>query len=412
MQLANAAPRDDLTAAQVSSLIEAENLQVSAGLELLDADENLIEDISADLVGGTVDRGNYRSIHGTCRLRISRELAWGSQRVKPYLVLTGPQQPTTEALTVVGDVLTVGGEPLTVDIADTTVRARFNLGVFLLSTPERRAGETPATYDVDGYDKLEILAHPHGTTFSAAAGAAYLTLVADLIAAAGESKVLLDQSAAATVLPTARVWPLVRQSDDDGATEGATTLQIINALLESVGYRSLWVDQDGFYRSEPYRSPAERGAEWTYSADSATTTVAEDRTASADYFATPNRWVFVRNDPAAASFPAEGDGIYTVVNQSDGLTSVDARGRTITRVVPLDASSQASLVKQGDRIVENDKRLDDWLALSVSLNPLHGHFDVVSVTDAQLGLTGAKYVVTDWSLPLDGSDMTLDLKAV
>ena len=391
------AARDGLTAAQVTALIEADNIEVSAGLELLDSDDTFIDDISADFVGGTIDRGNYRTIHSTCRLRISRELVWGNQRVKPYLNLTD------------GDGTT----------------ARFDLGVFVLSTPERRAGETPATFDVDGYDKLEILNHPHGTSYEAAAGDAYLTLVEALITGAGESKMLIGQSAVATVLPTTRVWPLVRQStgDDDGQGDdapgrsdrpagGATTLQIINALLEAVGYRSLWVDQDGYYRSEPYAAPADRGAEWTYSADSSTTTVAEDRVSSADYFDTPNRWVFVRNDPAASTFPSEGDGIYTVLNQSDGLTSIDARGRTITRVVPLDASSQTALVAQGDQIVDNDKRLDKRLTLNVSVNPLHGHFDVVSVIDAQLGLVAAKYVVTDWSLPLDGSDMTLDMKAV
>jgi len=189
-------------------------------------------------------------------------------------------------------------------------------------------------------------------------------------------------------------------------------LGIINDLLEAIGYRSLWVGPDGYYRSEPYVAPADRGAEWTYSADSATTTVAEDRTSSADYFDTANRWIFVRDDPAASTFPTEGDGIYTVTNQSDGPTSIDQRGRTIPTVVPLDAASQPALVSQGDRIVATSKRLDRRLSLSVGVNPLHSHFDVVTIIDAQLGLSGAKYVVTDWSMPLTGEDTQLDLKAV
>lgn len=399
--------RDDLTAAQVTALIEAENLEVTAGLELYDADETFIEDISDDLVGGTVDRGNYRTIHGTCRLLISRELQWGSQRVKPYLILTASEQiDDTWNSGTWNDGNWNGG---------TQLRARFDLGVFLLSTPERRAGETPATFDVDGYDKLEILAHPHGTSYEAAEGDAYLTLVEDLITGAGESKILLDQTAAATTLPTTRVWPLLDRSSEGQGQEGGgspTTLNIVNDLLAAVGYRALWVDQDGYYRSEPYQAPADRGAEWTYSADSDTTTVAEDRMAGADYFATPNRWVFVNDDPAATTFPTEGDGIYTTLNQSDGPTSIDERGRTITRVVPLAAASQTDLVTQGDAIVATDKRLDQRLTLSVSPNPLHLHFDVVAVTDAQLGLTAKKYLVTDWSLPLDGGDQSLEMKAV
>lgn len=405
MQLANGAPRDDLTAAQVTALIEAENIEVTAGLELYDSDENFIEDISDDLLDGTIDRGNYRTIHGTCRLRISRELVWGSQRVKPYLTLTSGAGADGSW----GD--GVWGDGTWNDIAGTS--ARFNLGVFLLSTPERRAGETPATFDVDGYDKLEILAHPHGISYEAAAGDAYLTLVEALIAGAGESKVLIDQSAAAEVLPTTRVWPLIRQAADEGIEQGATTLQIINALLESVGYRSLWVDQDGYYRAEPYRSPADRGAEWAYSADSATTTVAEDRIAGADYFDTPNRIVAVRNDPGESTFPSEGDGIATALNQSDGPTSIDQRGRTITQIVMVDGvASQSVLEQRANEILDTAKRLDKRLSLSVSPNALHGHFDVVAVTDAQLGLGGAKYLVTDWSLPLDGGDMNLELRAV
>lgn len=371
MQSKTAPPRDHLTATQVTDLIEADALQVDFGADLYDSDETFIEDISGDLAGGEVERGNFRTIHGTCRLAISKELAWGSQRIKPYMTLS-----------------------------DGTVEARFNLGVFLLSTPERQAGESPATFDVDGFDKLEVLAHPHGSTYSASSGDAYLTLVEDLIAGAGESKVRLDQAESSTTLSSGRVWDLE-----------TTTLTIVNSLLRAVGYRSLWVDQDGYYRSEPYVSPADRGADWDYSADSATTTVGQERTASADFFATPNRWVFVLDDPEASTFPSEGDGIYTVTNQSDGDTSVDARGRTITRVEFLDASSQTSLETQGDRMVESDKRLDRRLALNVSPNPLHRHFDIVRVFDAELGVNGRKYVVTDWRLPLDGSDMQLDLKA-
>ena len=374
MQIANGDPRGDLTVTQVSALLEADTIQVVAGLELFDADETFLQDISDDLESGEVSRGNYRTIHGTCRLRIARELQWGSQRVKPYLSLS-----------------------------DGTVTARFNLGVFLLATPERHAGETPAVWDVDGFDKLEVLAHPHGATYAADAGDAYLTLVAGLITGAGESKILIDPTAAATTLPTARTWPLLEES---------STLGIVNDLLAAVGYRALWVGPDGYYRSEPYVSPASRGSEWTYSADSASTTVAVDRMSSADFFGVPNRWVFVNNDPAVTEFPTEGDGIYTVLNQSDGVTSIDQRGRTITSVVTLAAANQAALVTQGDRTVEGDKTIVRRLTIPVSANPLHSHFDVVTVVDAELGLSGSKYVVTDWRLPLTGQDMVLELKAV
>ncbi len=37
-----------------------------------------------------------------------------------------------------------------------------------MTTPQRNAGEIPATYSVDGYDLLTILDTPYGSTFAAA----------------------------------------------------------------------------------------------------------------------------------------------------------------------------------------------------------------------------------------------------
>lgn len=358
---------------EAERLLAGDNVSFDIAAELYDADETFLLDITDDVrPAGQVTHNNFRTIHSTVQMQVSRELQWGNQRIKLYW-----------------------------SIIDGDGEIRVPLGVYLLSTPETAAGETPKTWTVDGFDKLEVLAHPHGTTYRAAAGDAYLTLVEDLITAAGESAVLLDLTLSATVLPSDRVWPLDEQT---------TTLNIINDLLAAVGYRGLWVDQDGNYRSEPYVAASSRPTEWTYSADSADTMVGMGRTSSADFFDTPNRWVFVNDDPAQ-DFPVEGDGVYTVLNQSDGATSIDERGRTITRVVKLSAASQSALETQGDRMVERDKRIVTRVSLQVSPNPLHLHFDVVKLVDAELSVSGA-FQVHEWSLPLDGSDMTLDVKAV
>jgi hypothetical protein len=49
--------------------------------------------------------------------------------------------------------------------------------------------------------------------------------------------------------------------------------------------------------------------------------------------------------------------------------------------------------------------------MSVSPNPIHGHFDVVNLRDDAIPVNG-RFVVTDWSLPLSGEDMSLSLRAV
>ena len=154
----------------VVDLVEAPVVQVGAGLDLLDSSGVWVADISADLTaaGSVIARNMANKIHGTAKLTISRELAWGRDRVRPWVELSADGQTTT----------------------------RWNMGVYAMTTPQRNAGETPATYSVDGYDLLTILDTPYGSTYSAAAGSVPLTLIATLLTAAGITNAI-DQAAIA-----------------------------------------------------------------------------------------------------------------------------------------------------------------------------------------------------------------------
>ncbi|MDN4174739.1 hypothetical protein QWY28_17390 [Nocardioides sp. SOB77] len=123
-----APPRDHLDIADVRRLLTADAVTITSGLELLDTSNQVIGDISDDLVGGSVSWDNRAAVHGTCRLSIQRELAWGRDRVRPYMTLD-----------------------------DGRTNARFNLGVFVLMTPDEERGEEPITYEVTGYDLLSLL---------------------------------------------------------------------------------------------------------------------------------------------------------------------------------------------------------------------------------------------------------------
>lgn len=375
MQTANAAPRDDLTADEVWSVITCESVTVTPGLELWDVDEEESEDISDDLVGGTVARANFADVHGTCRLDVSRALEWGSARLAPYVVLT--------------DNLT-------------GARARFNLGVYLPETPDTPAGEDPVTYTVEGYDKLTVLRTPIGRAWSALAGSDYLTAIAELIEEAGESKYLLDPTSTKT-LPVDYVAPL-----DDAITY----LSVINDLLAAIGYRGLWVDWDGYYRSEPYVSPTSRDASYTYDAESPTTILGLDRVEVTDLHDIPNRWVFVNTSRDPTSAAVEGDGVYTVVNQSNGPTSIDARGREKSKVIPVDAADQEALVVYGDRVAQNAQQSAAVITLTTEPSPLHWHMDVVALADPALPPSPRKCLVGRWTLPLTGGQMTHEWRTV
>lgn len=367
--------RDGLTAAEVQEIVKADNVEVDFGCELLNHTDRVIEDISDDLAGGWVERGNYRTIHNTCELLISRELDWGAQRVKPYMTLAA------------------GGR-----------RFRADLGVYLMGVPEREAGEDPQTFRVSGYDKLLALDTPMGMTYQATAGQTYLSRVESVVNGAFHplsDPPLVDGHSAAKTLPTTRQWPI----DPD-----VTHLRIANDLLAAVGYQALWADWNGRFRCSRYIALADRASEWTYDADNEqTTTVGEERVGASDFTDTPNKWIFIRDDPERPI--AANDGIYVVNNVSDGPTSQDARKRAITRVVRLDAADQASLVAQGDRMVVEGKQVARYVEAEVSPNPLHWHFDCVTYRDAEIGADG-RWLVTNWTLPLDGGDMRLKLRAI
>jgi len=374
VQVLTASPRNALTAAQVTTLLTGPRVEVSAGLELLDSANVLVEDITNDLLSGQVDRSNYADVHGTCNLAISRELAWGKDRVRPYLTLS-----------------------------DNGVTARFNLGVFVLTTPDSKRGETPASFDVSGFDLIYLLQAGPSDTYMVASGVTYLAAVQAVITASGVgSTVQLDGTLQSTTLPAPMVWALTPDSP-------SSWLRIINDLLSAISYRGLWANEDGVFRSGPYQDPSVRPVEWTFDTANLTTNlVGEDRSLASDVWAARNWWRFVRKD--ASTQPTEGAGMYTVTNPSTGRTSVAALGRTVRAPVQyLEAADQASLVSQGDRIVATDQAVSRTFEITVDPLPIAGHFDIVQLIDAG---DSDKCQVSSWTMPLDGSPGRWTLKAV
>jgi len=384
VQTLTAAPRAAYTTAQISALLEAGSVTVDFGADLLNLNLGFVDDLSPDLVGGSVGRNCYGTIHGFVTLQLSRLLTWGVDLVQPYMVLS----------------------------SGSTV-ARWNLGVYVLTTPQRTVGETPETYDVQGYDRLMLLDRQVGADYTVPAGVSYRTAILNVFAAAGLSGVLIDGSAADSTLPVARSWLLVGDSTNpDQTSTPVTWLRIVNDLLNAINFRSVWADQDGQFRCGAYQDPVSRAPEWVFDSDSQLTIVGEDRTLTEDVWATPNRWVFTQTNRAqGAPTPTEGDGIYAVVNQSDGPTSITARGLTWTSVVEYEAASHAALVSLGNRRVGSDRRVTTTFKVSTGPFPGAGHFDVFTFSDAAAGGT-RKVQATSWRMPLDGGNVEWEWEAV
>jgi hypothetical protein len=361
-------PRASLTAAAVAALIvDTPALQVTAGLELLNPDLTVVEDIGVDLMGGSVTRNSYANLHASCTVQLARQLDWATAIVRP-----------------------------TMTISDGTTSATFRLGAYYTSTPRRVVEAFPVIFDVTGYDILLGLATPVGESYALTAGAFYLTEIENILISRGYTAYVIDQTSAATVLPTTRVWPLDDQT---------TWLSVVNDLLASIGYAGIWSDWHGRLRVGPYQVPTDRTPEWVYTTDLETSILGPARTVERDFFDAPNRWVFHRTNNIDDVAPVEGAGVYTFINQSMGPTSIDGRGgRTISRVVGVDAADQTSLVAQAQVSIDADLRLKTTLAYESNPVPLHWHFDKVTVNDPDVG-PPMDVLATEWTLPLDGSNM-------
>jgi len=378
MQPLTAPPRDDLTADQVKALLTGPRMQVSSGLELLDASLNLVEDISADMQSWTVKRSMTPDVvvHGQLDLTISRELAWGRDRVRPFMTLS-----------------------------NAGVSARFNLGVYMAtSTPTNDAGETPRTWKVSCSDQLYLLQNYVEDSYQFDSGTVVLDAIRDLLTDAGwTAPVLLDSTAAGKTLDSPMSF-LVTESDTP------TFIAILNSLLAAIAYQAAWCDWDGALRSGPIVAPENRPSEWDFLVgDIRRGVVSGDRNSAAELWNAPNYRKFVRKGLTTA--PADGSGSTVRENEDVGLSSQASVERVVRAPVQfVDAVDQDALEAQADAIQAAGLRATETLTAKTSPFPLAWHLDVVTWQDAVLG--NRKAQSTQLQLDSKGSDMTYVLQSV
>jgi hypothetical protein len=383
VQPVNAPPRDELTRNQVIALIQgAETVTYETGVDLMDVTQTDIEALGEDFEpkGSDIKRDITAELHSGGKIQTARELEWGVERIRPWYRIA--------AHTRVDDIWQ-------------DLELLSYLGIYLLDTPTRSVGGVEKSYSVDVFDKLSQLNTSLGNVFEVDDVTPVLTYVTDLIEAMGEMDIKLDPSKADVPHPTGRFWDI---RDD------VTVLKIVNELLEAIGYSRLSMDYDGFLVSDPTPLISQLPQEWNYSLDDSDSILGIPGDEKKDYFDMPNVWRFIVDD-AAGELPDEGDGLYTVMNQSTGSSSIDSRGREVYRIVSIDAVDQESLVTKGDRFVQDDGRSRATFTCSIGPNPLHwGHpdrGDIVRITAEEFEID-ALYEVQKWSLPLDGGDMKFD----
>ena len=354
-------PRAFFSLEQITYLIRDDPApEIDSGLELIDMNLEIVEVLTTEMVGGSVTRDSYASIHGTANFELARALDWGQAIVRPFAVIN---------------------------------TAKFYLGAYFTEVPSWQDGTDPVIYSVQGHDILSGLNDRVGAAYAVAAGANILTEIETILTARGFKRFVLDQTRSDATMPSARVWAL----DDN-----TTWLLIVNDLLASIGYQGIWSDWRGALRSGPYIAPLDRSPEWVYYGTGDASQLPIARTGTRNLFDAPNRWIAVRRNNIEGAAPVEGDGVYTYVNQSLGPTSVEARGgRVITApLISVDAADQSALIAavQARAAADMSNPTKYELALPSPGNPLHWHFDRVYVVDPSIGL--ADVLVTKWTYPL------------
>lgn len=204
-------------------------------------------------------------------------------------------------------------------------------GVFIPATAPASYSDTARTLDVDLYDKLLILDRDKVLeTYAVRAGTNVVTAVRTVIEEAGQTRHSIEDST--ETVRTDMVWE-----------PGTSRLRIINDLLESINYFSLWADGYGTYQGLPYKDPQARPTIRAF-VNNSQSIYAPDFTHERDTFDTPNRVVAVGRGDDTPEDGSEPEVFVGVAENTDpeSPTSYPSRGRWIVHhEEDVEATSQA-----------------------------------------------------------------------
>lgn len=368
------------TREQWATLLRARHHSVEPQLYLLDGQLDRVEDLTPRLVERLqVKRRTFADIHGTVRLGLAGAIDWGRQYVQPVVRISG-----------------------LADNGDLYVGERA-LGVFQLTIPSHPRSQGVPVYDCSGFDLGHKLSRPLPDAYTVAADQPVLFHVVQLLQQQGYPAHRISPAASGVLMGSDLSWP---------TTDETHVSVVINTLLDKAGYRGIYMDPEtGLPRSERYLRPTETPLAWSYVAGERGTLVQLAGERQVDITDVPNRWVFAtgadRDDP-----PVESDGIWTFTNQSVGPASVDARGGdVVTHKEQLEVETQEELVQAGRKRVDAMMLGAVTLELRTVVNPLHGHADVLDITDGQLGALG-RWQHVAWTIDAFEHQMTHELRQV
>lgn len=237
-----------------------------------------------------------------------------------------------------------------------------------------------AARDADLYDvtvALEQATLTEWTTHAAGVNAV-ATAIAAIQAAVVGAQVIIPPST--RTLTMTRVWE-----------PGTSVLTYVNELLAVAGYASVRGDPMGNFVSDTYVRPSQRGSEFTLADDGSSLFVRDTGTVRKDLFDAPNQWLIVVSRPDAAL-----RAVYTLTDPANPLSTFQ-RGRTITRVVPLDLPDQAAADAEAKNYAEEGQLHYAEFGVQTPIIPV-GHADRVTINHSRAPKDGGEYVEHTWRM--------------
>ncbi len=156
-------------------------------------------------------------------------------------------------------------------------------GEFVVSSCKTFYDGDCALWQLEAKDQTLLLyRHRQEGRFSALAGESYLELIHSLLNAAGVNRILSDDCTA--TLLSDRQWEL-----------GARSLDMVNELLQEIGFRRLYFDREGYARLKAYTSPQEGAVDYIYGEGGDLLEL--DCVSSLDIFSAKNVFVAVADSP-------------------------------------------------------------------------------------------------------------------
>lgn len=319
--------------------------------DLLDKDEKPLGKITAE---GRVDCDTSVGIQRCASLAIKeeRDIDFLSERVRPSMCTKTPAGI-----------------------------AHFPLGVFLMSSPSRKASVGAVGRDIECYDKNKILADDKfDTRYKVAAGTNYIAAVSAIVTSAGITDALLT--------PTNKT--LVA---DIEFAMGTSKLEAVNKLLKAINYNNIYANAVGRLIAKPFEDPAVRTVEAKYVTDK-NSIVYRGAEEELDIFDAPNKIVRYLET-------ADRDVLIATVTNDDPLSKLStvSRGRTIVDIASVsDIADQATLQAYTQRVAI-EKKIYQRIIFETFAMPNHESFDCLYVINKDLDIQG-KFIEESWSLEM------------